>query len=324
MILSFAARLFCVAAISTGLMHLILEFFLWLTSPFVVGRLAKLPARHRERLLYALQLAPIVAAWVLGGVVCIPRYIGSEENRDAEAIGWLCIAVAAAVVVWYGLALLRGCAVAARTLSFARVCRRVSSPISLRRAGAQILSYPGDVYGVALVGLFRPFILISESLLGASGLSHQAIDIVLDHEAAHAAQLDNWKLFSLHCLPSQGLRLRDGKTWAELWRSAAEWAADDDAVGGDSARILMLAETLVAVARRGASQPNRLCMALECDESELAARVDRLIGRPTEPMPSGSWKSMCGAVLGVAVTVGVGLGLLLSSHELLERLLHLG
>jgi hypothetical protein len=324
MILSFTARLLCVAAVMTGLIHVIVEAFLWLAAPLIVRMSEPLSARYRERVLYALQLVPIASALLLTCAVCIPQYLQGETNREAESVGWLCIVAAVAVGLWYGHALLNGLAAAARTMIFARACRRTSSRAPFFRAGTPILSCAGKAYGVALVGLFRPFILISESLLGEGGLSAKAIDLALDHEASHAKQLDNWKLFSLHCTPTLRLRLRNGRTWTEMWHAAAEWAADDDAVRNDGARVLVLAETLVAVARSAAPSPQRVCMALECNELDLVARIDRLIDRPKPMAASRSWGRICCLSIAAAGFVGTAAGIMLSSRDLLERLLHLG
>jgi len=324
MILSYAGRLLCVAAVMTGLIHLVVESLLWMAAPFVLRMSEPLPARQRERILYALQLVPMAAALFLACAVCVPHYVRTETNHGAEGVGWFCVAGAVVVGIWYGFALACGLAVAARTAIFARSCRRASNQVSLVRAATPILSLPGGAYGVALVGLFRPFILISESLLGEGGLNGAAMEIVLAHEFSHAKHLDNWKLFSLYCLPTLRLTLRNGRTWSELWRGAAEWAADDDAVRGDSARVLVLAETLVAVARRAAHRPHRVCMALECREADLAARIDRLIGLHRNASAGRSWGAVCGVVAGVAGLVGAMVGVMLTSHDLLEHLLHLG
>jgi len=324
MILSFAARLVCVAVVITGLIHIALELLLWLTAPFVLRRSEALPARLRERLLYILQLVPILAGVTLGWAVGIPRYIGSESNHDAESVGWMCVAGAIGFGIWYCSALLRGLAVAGRTLLFARRCRKVSTPVSFARASTPVLSYPGKAYSVALVGLFRPFILISDGLLGEGGFSASAMEVVLEHETSHATHRDNWKLFSLCCVPRLGLRLGNGRTWTDLWRAAAEWAADDDAVRGDRARVLVLAETLLSVARHGAQPARRVCMALECDQQDLVARVGRLLDRPKQTALPESRGAICAVMVGAVAFVGATVGLLLSSHELLERMLHLG
>ena len=324
MILSYAGRLICIAVLVGGLIHVFFEGFLWAMAPFALRMAGGLSTRQRERLLYVIQLAPVFAAVILACAVSIPQYVRSETNLRPESVGWLCIAGTAAVGIWYCFSLIRGLAVAARTVSFVRSCRRESNDVSFVHEDMPILSYPGKAYSVALVGLFHPFILISESLLGEGGLSPIAIDIVLDHEVSHARQLDNWKLFSLYCLPGLQLPLRNGKTWTQMWQSAAEWAADDDAVRSDNTRVLVLAETLVAVARRSGQHPNRVCMALVSGEAELAVRVSRLIGGPNDAAASHSWSRVCGLAVGLAGLAGAMAGAMLFSHALLERLIHLG
>jgi hypothetical protein len=324
MIISYGGRLICVAVFMGGLIHVLVEGFLWAMAPFALRMADALSTRRRERLLYAIQLAPVFAAVILTGAVCIPQYVRSETNLEPESVGWLCVAGTVAMGIWYGFSLIRGLAVAARTVSFVRSCRRESNDVPLVREDMPILSYPGKAYSVALVGLFHPFILISESLLGEGGLSPIALDIVLDHEVSHARQLDNWKLFSLYCLPSLQLRLRNGQTWTQMWQSAAEWAADDDAVRSDNSRLLVLAETLVAVARRPAQHPNRVCMALASGEADLAARVSRLIDGPNDAAASHSWSRVCSLAVGLAGLVGALAAVMLSSHALLERLIHFG
>ena len=324
MILSYAGRLMCAGVVVVGLIHLVVEGFLWVVSPWALRMADGLPARQRERLLYTINVLPMLAAVTLTCAVCVPQYVRSESNLDPEAISLWCIAGAIAVGIWYCSSLLRGGMIAARTSSLMRSCRRNSVATSFVRTGLRILSYPGKAYSVALVGLFQPVIMISESLLGEGGLSEAAIDVVLDHEVSHARELDNWKLFSLFCLPGLPLRLRNGLTWPQMWQSAAEWAADDDAVRSDSSRVLLLAETLVAVARRSGPQANRVCMALACGEAGLAARVNRLIDRPYRAGVSHGRNRAWGLAMGLAGLVGATVGVVLAFGGLMERLIRLG
>jgi beta-lactamase regulating signal transducer with metallopeptidase domain len=149
--------------------------------------------------------------------------------------------------------------------------------------------------------------------------------VVFDHERSHAAQGDNWKLLSLHCLPRLNLRLPSGKTWMQLWQNTAEWAADEDAVQGNRGRALLLAETLVRLARlTSAAVPAVACTYFVCQESELALRVERLIeNQPRVPAVSGyRFGIALGCVLAAVLGVLVNLAVLL--HDVPERLLHLG
>jgi hypothetical protein len=324
MIISYTGRLFCVVVFMAGLIHLLIEGFLWSMAPFVLRTADALATRQRERLLYGIQLVPVFATVILTCAVCIPQYVRSESNFEPESVSLFCFAGAVAVGFWYCFTLIRGFAIAARTVSFVRSCRQEFNEVAFLREDVPIRSYPGKAYSVALVGLFQPFILISESLLGEGGLSAAAVEIVLDHEVSHARQLDNWKLFSLYCLPGLQLRLRNGQTWNQMWQSAAEWAADDDAVRSDNTRVLVLAETLVAVARRAAQHPNRVCMALASGEADLAVRVSRLIDGSNDAALSHSWSRVCGVAVALGGLVGAMAGVMLSSHTLLERLIHLG
>jgi beta-lactamase regulating signal transducer with metallopeptidase domain len=148
---------------------------------------------------------------------------------------------------------------------------------------------------------------------------------VVDHERSHAAQRDNWKLLSLHFLPRLDLRLPGRKTWMQLWQSTAEWAADDDAVGGNSTRALMLAETLVALARTHSSAGRQIaCTYLVCEDTELALRVERLLHRAPD-MPLTQLHKI-GLLLGVIALGVVSISAVFSSalRYLPEHLLHLG
>jgi beta-lactamase regulating signal transducer with metallopeptidase domain len=157
------------------------------------------------------------------------------------------------------------------------------------------------------------------------GLDALALEVVLDHERSHAAHKDNWKLLSLYCLPRLGLRVSGGQRWIQLWQNAAEWAADEDAVGSNRARALALAETLVALARSVAKpEPGIACTNFVCAETELALRVERLIECRVEAFApvDGMIMAAFGCVVLVGVVVLMNYSALL--REVPEHLLHLG
>ena len=220
----------------------------WLGRLFC-GSPRPLPLRLQERAFYLVQLLPVLGAVTLTGIFFLPQYLSSETNLAPEHVGWLCIVLALSFYAWWAAGSIRGVRIVLRTIRFSRACRLQAQDSVPCSSGATIVSVAGNTPRVALVGLLRPFILISRSLLGERGLDPLALQVVLEHERAHAAQRDNWKVLSLRCLPRLNLRLSNGKTWMQLWQSTAEWAADEDAVAGSTARALMLAETLVALAR---------------------------------------------------------------------------
>jgi beta-lactamase regulating signal transducer with metallopeptidase domain len=325
MALSYSLRLVCLIVVSAGLLQLAFELLFWIGSPLLLWLLASLPIRQRERALYLARLAPFILAVLVTVGFCVPWYVSNETNFATERVGSLCLLLAAAVSTWYGISAFAGLRIALRTMLFTRACRRDGRDVVADPNQTPILAFSGPAHRVALVGLVRPFIFISSSLLEDGGLDPFSLEIVLDHERSHAAQFDNWKLLSLHFLPRLNLTLPGGSTWMKLWQNAAEWAADEDAVRGSSARAFQLAETLVFFSLHAATRiPKVASTALVCREADLVTRVERLIDREAGSSAPrrrytalALWSMVVAAVLFLA-TLTPWL------RELPEHLLHLG
>jgi hypothetical protein len=323
MVISYSLRVTCLIGVTVALLQVTMELLLWIGAPVVLRVIQSLPLRQRERTLYLVQLLPVIVSILLTGLFFLPHYVRNETNLAPEHVGRLCIVLAASLYVWWGARIVRGIRMVSRTILFSRACRLGGDHSVPLAPGIVIVS--GQTPRVALVGLRRPFILISKSLLDKGGLDPLALQVVLDHERSHAMQRDNWKLLSLYCLPRLNLRLPGRKTWMQLWQSTAEWAADDDAVGGISSRALMLAETLVALARTPSTVGQQVaCTYLVCEDTELALRVERLLHRTPDMSLTQLYKT--GLVLCfVALCVAAVLAAFSSAVRYLpEHLLHLG
>jgi beta-lactamase regulating signal transducer with metallopeptidase domain len=210
-------------------------------------------------------------------------------------------------------------------LFFSRACRRDGQGLAGSPGQTPILTFSGPSHRVALVGLLRPFIFISRSLVEDGGLDPLALEVVIDHERSHAAHRDNWKLLSLHCLPRLNLTLRGGSTWMQLWQNAVEWAADEDAVRGSRTRAFQLAETLVYFSVHAAAQVSRIAStALVCRETDLVTRVDRLINE--DPVPPVQDHRLAAVTFWTLLGAAAVLLTMLTPwlHELPEHILHLG
>jgi hypothetical protein len=325
MALSYSLRLVCLIVVSAGLLQLALELLLWIGSPLLLRFFASLPIRRRERALYVVRVAPFVLALLVTVSFCVPSYLSNETNFAAERVGSLCLLLAAVVSAWYGISAFGGLRIALRTALFSRACLRDGQGIPTSPDETPILTFPGPAHRVALVGLVRPFIFISRSLVEDGGLDPLALEIVLDHERSHATQHDNWKLLSLRCVPRLNLRLPAGSTWMQLWQNAAEWAADEDAVRGNSARAFQLAETLVFFSVHAAARDSKIAStALVCREADLVTRIERLINRDAG---SSTQDNRYAAVAFWTLLLAVALFLATLTpwlHELPEHLLHLG
>jgi hypothetical protein len=323
MALSYPLRLVCVLAISVGLLHLAFELFLAGAAPLLLRLLPSLSLRRRERLLYLAQLAPFVLALCFGAFF-FANYVANETNFASEHVGWPSLVCAGVLLAWWARALFLGLHLAVRTMRFGRAYR-MAGGFGTGSSDLPIVAATVLTPRIALVGLLRPFIYISKSLLDAGGLDPLALEVVLDHERSHAAQRDNWKLLSLWCLPRLNLTLMQGKSWMQLWQLAAECAADEDAVRGSSARAFVLAETLVALARANSAPAERLvCTHFGCDEADLAQRVEHLIERcpiSAKAFPIKHRAALCLLALAAAAILVHCAAVL---RDLPEQLLHLG
>jgi len=325
MALSYSLRLACLIAVSVGLLQTMLELLLWVSGPAILRLLRALPLRRQERLLYAVQLAPTMFAVTVTLACWVPQYVSSETNFSAEGVGWFSILLALLISLRCWTKAFAGMRMLVRTTLFSRSCHSGEGVIVPHTI--PVIAVPGATPRVALVGLFRPFILISKSLTEAGGLDPMALDLVLEHERSHAAHHDNWKLLSLHMIPRIQLEVSRGRTWPQLWQHTAELAADEDAVRGSRQRALRLAETLVALARsRSTITPNLACTQFICSATELASRIEMLTESHDDAVPVRSRKLQVqvgvGVLLFAAALVLISLAPFLT--DLSEHILHLG
>lgn len=318
MTLSWSLRLLCLLLIAAGALLAVLQLVLARSAPAILRRLAGMAARRRERVLYWLQMGPLLAALFTAGALCIPGYLRFETNHAREFVSGVCPLAAALIALWFAFALFRGARIALRSARYARACRRAGRLLPLSPA-PPVLAVSHPAHPVALHGLRQPVIIVSAEWLSSGVLQHDTLAVALEHERSHARHRDNWKLLSLSFLP----RIPGRDPWKQDWQTAADWAADDDAVSGDPDRSLLLAEALVLAARSVRPTAARIaCTALTSAEAGLAARIDRLVHpRPTHALRPSRLPALA------AVLLLATLAVLAASpwiYSLSESLLHLG
>jgi len=282
----------------------------------------KLRPRAAARLLLALRfLGPALGmAFVLG--LCVPSYLRFEPHAESEQIGLLCLALGiCGAGGWIGALARTGSSIAA-SLRLKRLWKRKGQMAALPggESGGVVVEKNGPL--LALAGVFRPRLIVSRGLLRS--LSNEQLAVALQHENAHRASRDNLKRLALLLAPDV---LPFSKAFALLereWAKFSEWAADDDAVRGDSERALLLAGALVRVARMGAGpRLSYLHTSLLGGHQDLSARVDRLLHLSSLPgvATSSSWRRALasGLCLGAfAAAVAIGPAALSSVHRILE------
>jgi hypothetical protein len=319
MLLSYWLRLFCLVLFSVGILQVVLNLLLQLAIPLVDRSINRMTARWQERIRFAIPVASHVVALLLTLLVVAPQYIRNETNPLRERVGIVCVAGALVVSLRYLYALLR----AAQFLLRERQAYKLNDAPLVFTVGFSVHLSEQVHPLLAVSGIFSPKIVISRYLLRNAALSQEQLEIALAHENAHVLQRDNLKYFVLTSLALS----RSGSNGAlRRWRRAAEVAADDDAVFGNSSRAILLAETLLIAARTVPPQRTAaLSLGLLPHEEDLDKRIDRLLRDDALSVPIAS----CRSIMSAAALLLIGAFTLLqlfteSFHEIAEYVLHLG
>lgn len=320
--LSYTFRLICFALCSAGLLQLLLECAAWMAAPLLFAQSAFASARRAERSMFLLALLARLGPWLVVLGALVPAYMRGEDNLSRERVGWICVAGAGCVVVWSLLCGLR----AVRAWMSTRRCCRLCQEAGVTPEGLPMLLHPGDGPLLAVAGLFRSRIIVSQSLLAHKHVSADALHIAFLHEDAHARHRDNLKLAVLSLLPHVSFGTRGRPSLDQQWRLAAEIAADEAGAVGGPERSILLAELLVAMARESNQALPRGSFALLSRADDLRVRVERLLQRRAVEAVAGrsGLQARCAAVFGLALFatlcyVGTELG-----HRVAEVLLHIG
>jgi beta-lactamase regulating signal transducer with metallopeptidase domain len=300
------------------MIQITLHLLLRLIMPLAGRPIDRMSVRSQERLCFAIPVTPHLLALLLTLTVVIPQYIRNETNLLPERVGIICFAGALAVAIRYLYAVRRA----------SRLLRKRHEPEDapvIITAGLPVHLTAETYPQLAVTGLFSPRVILSQHLFANPAFSPELLEIALAHEKAHVRHFDNLKhliLLSL-VLPHEPA----GEQWLERWRHAAEIAADEDAVSGNSSRAIQLAETLLIAARTVPPQrAPELSLSLLRHEEDLDHRIHRLLGdNPPEPVaqPQELRAIQCAAIL----AAGACLGLILfaaSFPRMVEYVLHLG
>jgi hypothetical protein len=323
MLLSYWLRLICLLLFSLGSLQVALDLLLRLAMSLAKQGINRMTSRGRERVYFAVPVASHVVALLLALLVVGPQYIQNETNPLQERVGTVCLAGAIVIAARYLYALLR---TAELVLQIRRANKRDDGRVVL--AGGMPVHISTDIYPLlAVTGLFSTRIVISRHLLANAAFSPELLEIALAHEEAHVCHHDNLKHLVLASLALLRPGVRPGGS-LQRWRYAAEIAADEDAVSGNSSRAILLAESLLVAAR--AVPPQRaslLSLGLLPHEEELDKRIGLLLREDSAHLPAMTpgWRGIIrAAALLMAATCALLHHSAASFHELAEYVLHLG
>ena len=266
MSLPYLARLVCLCLAAFFLVHLALSVVVAALAGRAIRRAERMRPRTGARFLFGVRMLPATLAGAIVAGLCAPSYLRFEPETAMEHIGLACLAAAAAGVWICAAGAARGLRAALRSRRYLRVCEA---------------AHQSDALVVMLAGVVRPRLVVSRGARRA--LTARQLAVALRHERAHAETRDNLRRLLMLLTPDALPFVRGLGEIERGWRRIAEWAADDQAVRGSRRRALTLAEALVRMARAGSDAP-ALATHLVGDAGDLAARVERLLGRRTAPL----------------------------------------
>jgi len=325
MIVPYALRLLCLCLASFFVVNAAAGLAAGLASRAIIRMAETMRPRSAAHFLFGIRVLPCVLG--AGAVLffCIPSYLWFEPQASSERIGWTCLTLAfLGAAGWLGSLARVGRALAA-SVRFRRAWQDAGSAILLEESSTAVIVNK-DAPLLALVGLFRPRLIISDALLRS--LSLEELQVALLHENAHRDSRDNLKRLVLLLAPAPIPFFRVFSALEQSWAKLSEWAADDEAVRGDSQRALSLATALLRVARMMGTAPclSFLHTSLCAGDHDLSARVDRLLALQSPPAKtlSRTRTVAIGSTLGTAACMVLFLtwpATLSSVHRLLELFL---
>jgi Zn-dependent protease with chaperone function len=326
MILPYLLRLLCLCFASFFVLNAALGLLVRISSKFAVRFAESRSPRAASRFLLALRMLPFALAALFVLALCVPSYLRFEPSLTSERAGAVCLVLGLLGAATCSLSIVRSAHSLLVSWRHNRLCQLAAQEAPMPGIASQMLVVKNEVPLLAVSGLIGPKLLISTRVLRE--LSHEELDAALRHEHAHRSSRDNAKRLLLLLAPDILPFVSPLRLLEHSWSKFTEWAADDLAASGDSARALSLASALVSVARMGSSpRLPYLSTSLLARDCDLSARVDRLLRTTPATSARASQAPPLFSIAGLSLVVCLGALLLIPSilslvHELLELLLH--
>jgi Zn-dependent protease with chaperone function len=288
---------------------------------FFSGRIGRMPAAVRARLVLGMRLFPTAAGLASSLGLVLPAYILFEPHQRDEIPGaglWI-LALIGFTVACQGIGRLFSTVLA--TERIVRRWSRDAEPISLDGVDWPVYRIETETPIVALAGAVRPRLFIASSVL--EGCGPDLVAAMAAHEVGHWHSGDNVKRLMLEGAADPLPLFASGRRMMEEWESASEESADDEAIS-HGARPEDLAESLVRVARLASRHaiPEAAVAAAFYRGEAFERRVRRLLGAPAR---TGSGFGRTGALLSglvAAAWLAAAPAVIEPMHRLFESLVH--
>lgn len=313
--MSYIVLAMCFSIVAFTLVTSIVSGTVALAHAWLRPRIECLPARRRASAYLWLRLAPSAAGLLFAALFFLPAFVLFEPRESGERI----TLALAAVTLLASLPLLRcsreAIAVWHSNRARAAVWLTGAQPLPLHDdvgLPAFVVRAPFPV--VAVVGVLRPFLVVSRTVLDTC--TEDELAAILAHEATHVSHRDNLKRMLMLITPDALTGTARARDLELGWQQASEEIADD---GAGSGRSLDLAAALVKVARLAQGHPAPpATMAAFCRGGDIARRVDRLTAPRRRRSGGGPDRWVAGLVLTSLIALALTTGALQKVHAVTE------
>ncbi|MCU1383243.1 MAG: hypothetical protein JWL71_1940 [Acidobacteria bacterium] len=268
----------------------------------------------------ALRLAPAALSTVFVAAIFVPSYWRYEPRELVEGFDVTLTTFAVLALALMAAAIVRGITAWRRAERRADDWMRAGRPLTLPGSALPAFAIDADAPVMALVGVFRPRLLITRPVLDA--LTPEELSAGVAHELGHWRAWDNLKRLAMRMSPDLLCATETGRSFERRWAAASEHAADRGAGDGDRARCA-LASALVKVARLTppvsmSSEPISALIA----GGDITDRVQRLLDEaPVAARPPRAARWLAVAISSAAVAAGYA-PLLRAVHGVTEILVN--
>ena len=243
------------------------------------GRVSRMPADVRARLLFTLRILPPVLAAAFVFALVVPSYVLMEPAHTDEVVGFKLLIFAVASAAGVLLALWRVAGTWRATRKFEREWMSRAEPVKVEGMPTPAYRIRHRFPVIAVVGVLRPRLFIASQIF--EELTDAELRAALAHERGHVEARDNLKRALLRASEDALLVAPLGRALARTWRKDSEMAADEFAASERPSAALDLASAIVKISRMipAGARPTLPAGAhlLGEDEDGLSTRVRHLL-----------------------------------------------
>jgi Zn-dependent protease with chaperone function len=282
-------------------------------------RLTRRSTSTSANIWFALRLLPAAASTTFVLVLFVPSYWMYEPLESGEGFDLTLTICAGAAIAILALSCARGASAWVHAARRTRAWMRTARPLQLDGASVPAYEIAAEAPVMAIVGILRSRLLVTRGLVAA--LTPEELSASVAHEMSHSRGRDNLKRLLMRAAPDVFNASAAAGAIEQLWAASAEHRADNLASGIDPTRRCALASALVKVARlRPARTPMAEPISTLVGGGDIASRVHRLLGEPTETVPSTNAASWIASAAVLAATAVLYTSVIRAVHEITEIL----